>query len=97
MFKLLQSLRDEAHRFAITGHRKVSQKKITHSILDTIESIGPTKKRALIAYFGSSKLIANASLAELQKVKGIGPKLALQIFNTISGFNQSNYNNPKSK
>ena len=80
LFGLLQSLRDEAHRFAITGHRKKQIKKMTRSNLNEIPNLGVKKQRALIAYFGSVKGIAVASISELQKVAGVGEKLAGQIY-----------------
>ena len=80
LFKLLQGLRDEAHRFAITGHRKKQIKKMAVSKLNDIPNIGAKKKQALIASFGSVKDVANASIDELCKVNGIGLVLANQIY-----------------
>lgn len=80
LFKLMQNLRDEAHRFAITGHRKKQVKKMVLSILNDIPSIGVRKKQALIAKFGSAKQIAMATIEDLQMVDGIGLKLAQQIY-----------------
>ncbi len=80
VFKLIQTLRDEAHRFAITGHRKKQIKKMAVSQLDEIPNLGPRKKRALITYFGSVKEIANASKVDLQKVDGIGATIADQVY-----------------
>lgn len=80
LFKLLQGLRDEAHRFAITGHRKKQVKKMVVSKLNDIPNIGTKKKQALIASFGSVKDVANASIDELCKVNGIGLILANQIY-----------------
>jgi excinuclease ABC subunit C len=80
MFGLLQELRDEAHRFAITGHRKRQIKKMTISILSEIPNLGVQKKRALLAHFGSVKAIANAKMDELKQVNGIGDALADQIY-----------------
>ncbi len=80
LFRLLQSLRDEAHRFAISGHRKKQAKKMLSSKLNDIPNIGAKKKQALIASFGSVKEVANASVEDLSKVKGIGVALANQIY-----------------
>ncbi len=80
IFGLLQSLRDEAHRFAITGHRKRQIKKMTISVLSEIPNLGVHKKRALLAHFGSAKAIAEAKIDELKQVNGIGDILANQIY-----------------
>lgn len=80
LFKLLHRLRDEAHRFAITGHRKKQLAKMNVSQLESIPNIGKEKRRALISYFGSVKNVANASVNDLKKVVGIGDELANQIY-----------------
>ena len=76
----LQRLRDEAHRFAITSH-KTRRSKISKSILDEIEGIGPNKKRDLLKHFGSSKQIRTSQLKEIEKVKGINKNIAKKIYN----------------
>ena len=76
----LQRLRDEAHRFAITSH-KTRRSKVSKSILDEIEGIGPNKKRDLLKYFGSSEQIKLAQLNEIEKVKGINKNIAKKIYN----------------
>jgi len=76
----LQRLRDEAHRFAITSH-KTRRSKVSKSILDEIEGIGPNKKRDLLKYFGSSEQIKLAQLSEIEKVKGINKNIAKKIYN----------------
>ena len=76
----LQRLRDEAHRFAITSH-KTRRSKISKSILDEIEGIGPNKKRDLLKYFGSSEQIRLAQISEIEKVKGINKNIAKKIYN----------------
>jgi excinuclease ABC subunit C len=68
---LLQKIRDEAHRFAITFHRKRRSKQTVRSALDDIPGIGPAKRKALLTHFGSLKKIELATLEELQQVKGI--------------------------
>ncbi len=80
LFKLLHKLRDEAHRFAITGHRKKQIARMSISQLESIPNIGKEKRRALISYFGSVKNVANASVDDLKKVVGIGDELANQIY-----------------
>lgn len=80
LFKLLQTLRDEAHRFAITGHRKKQVNKMKHSRLEDIPGIGVQKRKALMAFFGSSQLVAAATVEDLCQVTGIGPELATQIY-----------------
>lgn len=74
--KLLQQIRDEAHRFAVTYHRTRRDKRTTASELDHIPGIGPTRKRALLRAFGSVKQIAGARVEDLAAVEGIGPKTA---------------------
>jgi excinuclease ABC subunit C len=73
---LLRRVRDEAHRFAITYHRKRRRKRGLRSQLDIIPGIGSVKRKALLTHFGSFKAIQQASVAELQEVPGIGPRLA---------------------
>lgn len=77
---LLQRLRDEAHRFAITHHRQRRSKSMVDSQLDVIAGLGPTRKKALLAAFGSLKRIRGASVEELMSVPGVGHNLAEQIF-----------------
>ncbi|MBX9597648.1 MAG: excinuclease ABC subunit UvrC [Burkholderiales bacterium] len=80
IFRLLQSLRDEAHRFAITGHRKKQIERMSTSRLEDVPGIGATKRRALIASFGSAQGVADAEISQLQQVEGIGFELASQIY-----------------
>ncbi len=77
--KLLQRLRDEAHRFAITYFRNVHKKRTFASSLDEISGIGPKKKKALIRQFGTIQNIRQASLEDLAAVKGINSSLAVKI------------------
>lgn len=79
--RLLQRVRDEAHRFAITYHRNIRTAKQTKSVLDDINGIGPKKRDALLKAFGTSKEIANASIELLETVPGINPALASTIYN----------------
>jgi excinuclease ABC subunit C len=76
---LLQRIRDEAHRFAITFHRQKRGKAMTVSALDGVPGLGESKRKALLAHFGSVKGIKAASVQELAEAKGIGPALATAI------------------
>lgn len=78
--RLLQRIRDEAHRFALSYHRKLREKHIS-SELDNIEGIGEKKRKALIALFGSLENIKKADIFELIKTDGIDTKLAENIIN----------------
>lgn len=77
----LQTLRDEAHRFAIGSHRKKRSKSITKSSLDNIEGIGKIKKKMLLNYFGSASEIEKASINDLINIEGINRKTAEKIYN----------------
>ena len=77
---LLQRVRDEAHRFAVTYHRKLKEKEDFHSILDDIPGIGKKRKEALLAHFNDVEKIRTASKEELQDVTGIGKEAALRVF-----------------
>src|SRR5690242_10448786 len=76
---LLQRIRDEAHRFAITYHREVRSKRTFKSVLDEIPGIGPKRKKALIRHFGSARAIAAASTEDLASVSGVSRELAERI------------------
>ena len=73
---LVQRIRDEAHRFAITYHRQVRGKKATQSVLDTIPGIGPKRKRALLRKFGSVRGIREATVDEVASTVGLNSRLA---------------------
>jgi len=73
---LLQRVRDEAHRFAITFHRQRRSKAMTMSVLDGIPGLGATRRKALVARFGSLKRLRTASMTDLLEVPGIGPQTA---------------------
>jgi len=75
----LQRLRDEAHRFAIGTHRAKRKKQMITSPLDGIAGIGPGRKKALLAHFGSAKAIKKAAVEDLALVEGVSAKLAKQI------------------
>jgi excinuclease ABC subunit C len=76
---LVQRIRDEAHRFAITFHRVVRRKDAFASVLDGITGLGPVRKRALLRAFGSIDSIRNASVDDLKTVKGITRQVAVAI------------------
>ena len=69
--QLLQRVRDEAHRFAITHHRIRRDKAMTESIMDELPGIGPARKRALLKHFGSPEAVLGASREELESVPGL--------------------------
>src|SRR5690625_1431492 len=76
---LLQRVRDEAHRFAISFHRKRRAKSMVASALDDIPGLGPTRRKALLKHFGSVKKIRAAAGEEIAKAPGIGPVIAAEI------------------
>ena len=78
--QLLQRVRDEAHRFAITHHRIRRDRAMTASILDELPGVGPARKRALLNHFGSPDAILAASREELEAVPGIPGKLAREMY-----------------
>jgi excinuclease ABC subunit C len=77
--RLLQRVRDEAHRFAITHHRSRRDKSMTASVLDGVKGVGPARKRALLRHFGSPDRLLSASREELEAVPGVPGKLAREI------------------
>jgi excinuclease ABC subunit C len=76
----IQTLRDEAHRFAIGAHRTRRKKGFTASPLDEVPGIGPTRKRALLQHFGSAKAVSRAGVADLETVGGISEQMAKTIY-----------------
>jgi excinuclease ABC subunit C len=81
---LLQRLRDEAHRFAITYHRKLRAKAQTKSVLDDVAGVGPARKRALLRVFGSAKQMRGATVEQIASVPGISRALAERIHAQLS-------------
>jgi len=75
----LQRLRDEAHRFAVSSHRMKRKKSLSKSLLDEINGIGRTRKRALLNYFGSARAVESASFEDLKNVDGIETSVAKKI------------------
>jgi excinuclease ABC subunit C len=77
--QLLQRVRDEAHRFAITHHRQRRDRAMTASILDGLPGVGPARKRALLTHFGSPDAVLAASREELEAVPGVSGRLAREL------------------
>lgn len=77
---LLERIRDEAHRFAITFHQELRRKETLKSSLDDIPGVGPATRKDLLRHFGSLRKIKTATLEELKAVPGVGPKMAETIF-----------------
>jgi len=86
---LLQRIRDEAHRFAITFHRSRRSKVMLESVLDEIEQLGHIRRAALLDRFGSVSAIRKASLVEIAATPGIGEKIASIIWNHLSHMGES--------
>ncbi len=83
--KLLMRVRDEAHRFAVTSHRRRRSATLTHSQLDAIPGIGPGKKKLLIEHFGSVENMRSATPEQLMEVKGVSKKIAERIQEHLGG------------
>ncbi len=82
-FHLLQQVRDEAHRFAITGHRQRRQKRRRRSALDDIPGVGPKRRRELLTHFGGLAALRGAGPDEIAKVPGINRKLADLVYGSL--------------
>jgi len=81
---LVQRLRDEAHRFAITYHRNLRGKRQTRSAFDELPGLGPKRRRALLRTFGSVKRVREASVEEIAAVPGIGAGLAERLHEALA-------------
>ena len=80
---LLQQIRDEAHRFALTYHRLRRGKKMTRSVLDDVPGLGETRRKKVLKYFGSVKKMRQASLEELEAVPGLPKVVAASLFSAL--------------
>ena len=80
---LIQHIRDESHRFAITAHRNRRGKRRTESVLESIEGVGPKRRRSLLRHFGSLRQVQSASVEELAKVEGVNQVLAEYIYASL--------------
>lgn len=80
---LIKQVRDEAHRFAITFHRELRDKAMTVSILDEVEGVGPTRKKAIMRHFGSMKRLRAASAEDIAAVKGVPEQVAQAVYDTL--------------
>jgi excinuclease ABC subunit C len=81
--RLVQRIRDEAHRFAITGHRRKRARRYNESILETVPGLGPAKRRALLKHFGGLQGVLRAGVADFEKVTGIGAALARSLYDHL--------------
>src|SRR4051794_14061199 len=81
---LLQRIRDEAHRFAITHHRSRRSKSMVESLLDQVPGLGEVRRKALMTHFGSLKKLRQASVEEIAAVPGFGPKMAQSIKDALA-------------
>ena len=79
-FKLITRIQDEAHRFAIEFHRKLRSQGQVHSILDEIQGIGPTRRKALMKHYASIEEIKNASVEELKSLPSMNEKSAKEVY-----------------
>ena len=82
---LLLTLRDEAHRFAVKGHRQKKRQQRKRSILETIPGIGVSKRQALLAYFGGLQSLQKASIEQINQVSGIHKTLAQRVYAALHG------------
>ncbi len=81
--RLVQRIRDEAHRFAITGHRRKRARRYNESVLETVPGLGPAKRRALLKHFGGLQGVLRAGVADLEQVSGIGASLARSLYDHL--------------
>lgn len=82
---LIQQIRDEAHRFAITGHRQRRGKSRTTSVLEDIEGLGPKRRQSLLKQFGGLQEVARAGVEDLARIPGISKQLAQRVYDVFHG------------
>ena len=82
---LIQEIRDEAHRFAVTGHRQQRNRKRSRSVLEDVEGVGSKRRRELIRYFGGLQGVSRAGVEELARAPGISHNLAKKIYASFHG------------
>lgn len=81
--RVIQRIRDEAHRFAITGHRKRRARRHNESVLETVPGLGPAKRRALLKHFGGMQGLLRAGVSDFEAVTGIGTTLARTLYDHL--------------
>jgi excinuclease ABC subunit C len=81
--RFIQRIRDEAHRFAITGHRRKRARRYNESVLEVIPGLGPAKRRALLKHFGGLQGVMRAGVADFTQVAGIGATLARSLYDHL--------------
>ncbi len=86
---VLQRIRDEAHRFALSGHRRRRQKTAHRSVLDQVEGVGPTKRKRLLEHFGGQEGLMKASIEDLTRVPGISQALAQRLHERLHAGGQT--------
>jgi excinuclease ABC subunit C len=79
----LQRIRDEAHRFAISGHRRRRARRFRESVLENIAGLGPARRRALLTHFGGLPGVLRAGVADLERVTGVGTALARTLYDHL--------------
>ena len=82
--RLLQQVRDEAHRFANQYNADLRSKRIKESILDDFKGLGKVRRQALLQYFGSLEKLRNATPEEIQNIEGMGPKLSKSLHDFLA-------------
>jgi excinuclease ABC subunit C len=80
---LIQRIRDEAHRFAIAGHRRRRARRFNESILESVPGLGPAKRRALLKHFGGLQGVLRAGISALEQAPGIGAALARSLYDAL--------------
>lgn len=81
--RLVQRIRDEAHRFAITGHRRRRARRYNESVLEAVPGLGPARRRALLKHFGGLQGVLKAGVADLERAPSIGPSLAQTLYDHL--------------